>query len=191
MKLNLRKASALQLAINEQIAAVDIPVSVTIDRYDDPTEVTLKAASKFAEGIAKKRELFTVLYVVRQKTAAESERAGVSSLLAQSAHIDKIISLLTPLATVRNFAKTNEQLTDAMADLRKEALTPVQYAHQRRESFETSIITEDQAKACKKEIADLKRKKQGISDMLLEANVKYEIELSAQEEGILKKHGIL
>lgn len=191
MKLNLRKASALQLAINEQITATEMPVSLTIDRYDDPLDVAFKAADKFAEGLVKKRELFTILYVIRQKTAAESERAGVSSLLAQSAHIEKLISLLTPLATTRNFAKTAQQLAEASADLRKEALTPVQYAHQRRESFETSLLTEDQAKAWKKEIADLKRKKQGISDSLLEANVKYEIELSPQEEEILKKYGIL
>ena len=191
MKLNLRKASALQLAIHEQISAAEMPLSVTIDRYSVPTEVTEKATVKFAEGLAKKRELFDVLYSIRQKTSAASELSGVSGLLAEGAHIEKVVSLLSPLAATSEFAKTNEQLTEALADLRKEALTPVQYAHQRRESFETSILTEDQAKAWQKEIADLKRRKQAISDALLEANVKNEIEVSEQEESILKKYGIL
>lgn len=191
MKLNLRKSSALQMAINEQISATDTPVSVTIDRYSDPTGVTLKAASKFAEGLAKKRDLFGVLYSVRQKTAAVSEQAGVSKLLAEIAHIEKTASLLTPLATNGSFAKTAGQLNEAFLNLKEEAAIPVQYAHQRRESFETSIITEDQAKAWKVEIADLKRKRQSLSDSLLEANVKNEVEVSAQEEEILKKYGIL
>lgn len=191
MKLNLRKASALQLAIHEQISAADMPLSVTIGRYDFPVALTNKTQGKFLDGLTKKRELFDVLYSIRQKTSAASELAGVSGLLAESAHIEKTVSLLSPLASTREFAKTNEQLTEALADLRKEAQTPVQYAHQRRESFETSIITEDAAKAWQKEIADLKRRKQAISDALLEANVKNEIEVSEQEESILKKYGIL
>ena len=191
MKLNLRKASALQLAIHEQISAADMPLSVTIGRYDFPVALTNKTQGKFLDGLTKKRELFDVLYSIRQKTSAASELAGVSGLLAESAHIEKTVSLLSPLASTREFAKTNEQLTEALADLRKEAQTPVQYALQRRESFETSIITEDAAKAWQKEIADLKRRKQAISDALLEANVKNEIEVSEQEESILKKYGIL
>jgi hypothetical protein len=191
MKLNLRKSSALQLAINEQIALAEMPLSVTIERYDLPLGKTSNTAEKFAVGLTKKRELFEVLYSIRQKTSAASEQAGVSSLLAESAQIEKLIALLNPLSLIRDFAKTTDQLTEALADLRKEAATPVQYAHLRRESFETSIITEDQTKEWKKEIADLKRRKQGISDALLEANVKNEIEVSEQEEVILKKYGIL
>jgi len=191
MKLNLRKASALQLAINEQIAAVDMPVSVTIGRYDSPSQVTEKAFSKFSEGLAKKRDLFTVLYSIRQKTAAASEQAGVSRLLADSAHVEKVISLLTPLASISEFAKTSTQLDAALQDLRNETTLQPQYSYQKRESFNVGIIAEDATKEWKEEIAELKRKKQSLSDQLLEANVKNEIEVSEQEEDILKKYGIL
>lgn len=83
MKLNLRKASALQVAINEQIAAVDMPVSATISRYDIPAKVVQKATERFAEGFHKKRALLAVLYSIRRKTAAASEAAGVLAQVRQ------------------------------------------------------------------------------------------------------------
>lgn len=191
MKLNLRKASALQLAINEQISATEMPVSVTITRYDNPIKLTAEAADKLVEGLSKKRQLLAVLYSIRRKNATASEAAGISGFLAEIAFIDKKVVLLNSLARVNTFAKTEGQLNAAIHDLRNEAAIPVQYAHQRRESFETSLIIEDQVKAWKKEIADMKREKQDFSDALLEANVKNEIELSETEETILKKYGIL
>ena len=191
MKLNLRKASALQIAINDQIAATEMPISVTIERYDIPADVTQKATVKFREGLTKKRELFDVLYSIRQKTSAASEQAGVSRLLAENAHIEKLISLLSPLVSVRVFAKTEAQLDAALADLQKETTQQAQYGYQKRDSFETGVVTEDQSKAWSKDIAYLKRNKQTISDALLEANIKNEIEVSEKEEVILKKYGIL
>jgi hypothetical protein len=191
MKLNLRKSSALQLAISEQIASTEMPLSVSIGRYDNPVKERDSAVAKFKDGYNKKRALIAVLYSIRRKTATASEAAGVSNLLAEIACIDKIVGMLDSISRISVFAKTDAQLDAAITDLRNEASIPVQYAHQRRESFEESVISEDQVKVWKDEIAAKKREKQGFSDSLLDANVKNEIEVSEQEEAILKKYGIL
>lgn len=190
MKLNLRKANALQIAIGQQIAVVEMPVSVNIDRYVSPLDVVEKAQAVFNAGLLKKQELFEVLYIIREKTAAASFRAGVSDLLAKDAHIGKQIALLEPLARVRVYAKTPQQLSAAQLDLIEDK-QPVQYAHQRRESFEVGFIHEAATKAWETEVAVLKRRKQTISDALLEANVKNEIELSDLQTEILKKYGLV
>jgi hypothetical protein len=189
--MNLRKASALQLAIREQIAAADLKTITTIGRYDSPIELTQKALMKFSEELQKTRALLTVLYGIRKKLANASEAAGVSDLLAEMAHLDKTIELLKPLSELKDFARTNEMLEEARTDLRKETTQEAHYPYNKRESFTVSVIPEAWTTEYKKEIAELRKKKQALSEQLLNANVKNEIKVSEEEEALLKRYDIL
>lgn len=189
MKINLRKSAALQIAIEKQIEAAEMPLTVNIDRYVTPEDVVQKAKETFNAGFLQKLELLDVLYGIRERTAAAGHRAGVPTLLTKDVHIGKKIAWLEPFAKIRDFAKTTRELGLAQQDLQNDP--PVQYAHQRRDFFTVSIVGENDVKSRQREVANLKREKQAISDLLLDANVKNEIDLTPYEEEILKKYGLI
>jgi hypothetical protein len=191
MEMTLRKAAALQLAINEQIQQTEMPVTVTVTRYVNPAEVTDKGRKKFIAGLAKKRDLLGALYSIRNRVAGASEKAGVSTLLAKIAHADKLIGILTSLAAVKDFEMTDTQLLAAQDDLKRDSTADARLSYMRRDQFEASLISEAAVTAFKDEIANLKKEKQELSDLLLTANVTSKISLSEQEESILMKYGIL
>jgi len=188
MKLTLRKANALQLLINEQINTTALNTSVTVIRYDDPVKLVLSAVEKFEEAFLKKLALLAVLYSVRQKVSDASQKAGVPAILSEVARIDKVTGVLKPLAELAVFAPEEEALKEAFSDLKKDA--PVN-AYSRKDSFTTGIIPQKWVPGYAKEVSDLRKQKQKLSDKLLELNIQNQIELSLTEEEVLKRYDLI
>lgn len=189
MKLTLRKANALQLLINESIGATSISTQVSVGKYDDPIAAIIHAGTIFSAALDKTRNLLAVLYSIRQKVANASHEAGVSTILSEVAHIDKLTAVLKPLATLSSFAPTEEVLKEAHADLKKDQ--PVNSYSQQRNAFTTGAIPQGWIPAYLKEVSDLRKRKQSLSDKLLELNIRHEIELSEEEETVLKKYDLI
>ena len=189
MKLTLRKANALQLLINEHIAATSISTQVSVSKYDDPLLAVIHAGEVFLASLAKTRSLLEVLYLIRQKVADASHKAGVSTILSEVAHIDKLTGVLKPLASLSSFAPTEEVLRETHADLKKDA--PQNSYSSRRDAFQTGAIPQTWLPTYVKEVSDLRKKKQSLSDKLLELNIKNEIELSENEEETLKRYDLI
>jgi hypothetical protein len=189
MKLTLRKANALQLLINESIGSTSISTQVSIGKYDDPKLAIIHAASIFQAALDKTRYLLAVLYSIRQKVSNESHEAGVSAILSEVAHIDKLAAVLKPLASVSSFAPDENVLFEAHADLKKEQ--PVNSYSPRSNSFTTGAIPQGWIPTYLKEVSDLRKRKQSLSDKLLDLNIRHEIELSEEEETVLKKYDLI
>lgn len=189
MKLTLRKANALQLLINEQIASTSISTQVSISKYDDPVLAVIHAGEIFLASLAMTRALLEVLYSIRKKVADASHRAGISTILSEVAHIDKLTGVLEPLASLSSFAPTEGVLREAHADLKKEV--PLNSYGSRRDALQTGAIPQAWIPVYVKEVSDLRKKKQSLSDKLLELNIKNEIELSEAEEETLKKYDLI
>jgi len=189
MKLTLRKANALQLLINESISATSISTQVSVGKYDDPIAAVIHAGEIFLASFAKNETLLSVLYSIRQKVADAGHAAGISKILSEIAHIDKLSAILKPLAATSSFAPTEEVLREAHADLKKEQ--PANAYGSRRDAFTTGAIPQGWIPGFVKQVSDLRKKKQSLSDKLLELNIKHEIELSASEEETLKKYDII
>lgn len=189
MKLTLRKANALQLLINEQISATSISTQVSVGKYDDPIAAVIHAGEVFQASLAKTRFLLEVLYSIREKVAKSSHAAGVSTILSEVAHIDKLTGVLKPLASTSSFAPAENVLLEAHADLKKE-VSQASYS-QRAGAFQTGAIPQGWIPAYLKEISELRKRKQSLSDKLLELNIQNEIELAGNEEEILKKYDLI
>lgn len=189
MKLTLRKANALQLLINESIASTSISTQVSIGKYDDPKLAVIHAGGIFQAALDKTRSLLAVLYSIRQKVSDESHEAGVSKILSEVAHIDKLSGVLKPLAQTSSFAPTENVLLEAHADLKKDQ--PVNSYSSRANAFTTGAIPQTWIPAYLKEVSDLRKRKQSLSDKLLELNIRHEIELSEEEETVLKKYDLI
>ena len=189
MKLTLRKANALQLLINEQIASTSIQTQVSVGKYDNPTAAVIHAGEIFLLTLEKTRSLLAVLYSIREKVAKSSHSAGVSAILSEVAHIDKLSAVLKPLANLSSFAPTEEVLLAAHADLKKDV--PQTSYSQPKNSFTTGAIPPNWLPGYVKEVSDLRKRKQSLSDKLLELNITHEIELSSAEEETLKKYDLI
>ena len=189
MKITLRKANALQLLLNEKIAAINLPVVVSVSRYDDPCLLVISAAASLREAVSKKKNLLGVLYSIRQASASANHRSGISDILSEVAHIDKLSAALKPLAENVQFAPTEEVLREAHADLKKE-VAPVGYGS-RRDAFNTGFMPQKWAQSYIEEVSELRKRKQSLSDRLLELNINNEIELSDEEEQVLKAYDLI
>ena len=190
MKLTLRKANAIQLLINEQLAATSIPTQASIGKYDDPVASVIAAAGLHKTSLDKKKELLSVLYSIRVKVAKTSHSAGVGDILSEVAYIDKLSEVLQPLAKTTQFAPSEAVLLAAHEDLKKEQPNANAYGG-RRDVFTTGIIPPGWIPTYASEVKELRLRKQSLSDKLLELNIKNEIELTSEEEAILKKHDVI
>lgn len=188
MKLTLRKANALQLLINEQIASTEIPTSANVSKYDDPTLLVIAVANTLDQGVKKKTSLLKVLYSLRKKAAEESHKAGIPEILADMAFMDKVSAVLEPLSKLKNFAPSEEVLKQAFEDLKREAPAA---GYNRRDSFGTGVVPPGWVSAWVAELSSLRKQKQNLSDRLLELNVRHEIELDGDEELTLKLYDLI
>lgn len=189
MKITLRKASAVQLVINEFLNGSVLSTTVSVGRYDDPSVVIGEATAKFSAVLAQKSVLLNVLYSLRKKVATKSHEAGIPDILADIAFLEKYANLLKPLSQVSKFLPSVEVVAQQQADLKAEAQNTARYGS--RDSFEVSLIQSGWVENYTSDLSKLRKQKQNLSDRLLELNVRNEIELDENEEKVLKLYDLI
>jgi len=186
MKLSLRKASAIQAIINEQINE-PFSGSITIGKYDDAAKLVGEGVKNFAEVIEKKHSLIAALYFIRDSVAIASSASGVSSILAELARLSKEDQFAKQLAATGAFIPSGAVIAEAIADIKKE---PTQYTS-RKDSISISIVSKEIVENAKKQLLNIRKDKQKLSDKLLHLNVTTEISLNDNIEAILKKYDVI
>jgi len=187
MKLTLRKANAIQAAINEMIKGLDLSTTVTLNEFEDTEEQIQTVRDRFWTHAATRSKLVMALYEIRAKVAGANAAAGINDMLANVAHLEKEIGFYNMLAS--KGAQTalrvlNGQLKK-LAEVKDEG-----FGYSRRDVV-TSIFSEDEINDFKRMAADKKRQKQSLQDTLLELNVQTEIELEEGTASFLQKADIL
>lgn len=189
MNINLRKANALQLAIKQAIKETEVKTTVTISRFDNPLTKHSEARAEHEIAVKKKDVLVDALYAIRKLTAQAGTVAGVSDVLADIAEVDEQIGVVKPLADIKEFAPKNDEVLQAQFDDMKNEQQGQNVYHRRRDSIDVCLIHE--ADNLVKVLADLRLKKQKLSDDLLERNVKTEITLTSEIVITLKKFNLV
>ena len=85
MNITLRKASALQNAINETLKGLEVTTTVTVDEFQDAGAVIAAKRNEVSQTVVRKAVLLDVLYAVRKGVAAANATAGITDLLAEVA----------------------------------------------------------------------------------------------------------
>lgn len=187
MKLTLRKANAVQAAINEAIKASELNYSVTLNEFEDVTEQIETARSRFFTPFDTRKKLVDALYEIRRKVATANADAGINDMLSGVARAEKIISFNTMLAS--KGTQTALRVLDGQVKKNAEAKDEG-YGYSRRDVV-TSIFTEAEIEGFRRIAADYKREKQRLQDQLLELNVQTEIELDKETAVFLETVDIL
>lgn len=189
MQISLRKANALQAAINDSIKAVDVSTEVTINEFQDPEVVLADAVSTFSKNIARRANLNSALYAIRNAVGNANVTAGIAERLTNIAYTEKVIQMYASL--VNSSVRTNlVELTGKLDKIRKADAGQSRYGLY-SESVTTGILSEEQIVEFKTAIAKAKKEKQKLQDQVLELNIQTKIDLTDETIATLTAENLL
>ena len=190
MKINLRKANALQLSVQEAIKSIKFDTEVKINEFQVAEDEITKAREAFAAKQERHRGLLNSLYDIRKAVSQANATQGVDVKLADVALMDKKIQYLAELAgkSVRDSVEVVAGKLDKLRN-RKEDSRSLYYGHDA--TVDTSIFTAEDIAGFRAAVNMGKKAKQKLQDELLEINVRTEIDLSADAVTVLTSEGLL
>lgn len=187
MKVSLRKANAIQAAINEALNGLDLSVDLALDEFSRLPEAKLDAKLRFENNMNERTSLITALYEIRNAVAAANASAGINEQLAKVARLEKDIQLFTRLAK-QEVEVADDILRGKQAKIanRKEE---VYYG--RDDVIRTTFLSQENIDSFVASLKAAKKDKVAAQDALLELNVRTEIELSENTVATLKRVGTI
>jgi hypothetical protein len=190
MKINLRKANALQLSVQEAIKSIKFDTEVKINEFQVAEDVIAKAREDFAAKQERHRGLLNSLYDIRKAVSQANAAQGVDVKLADVALMDKKIQYLADLAgkTVRESVEVVAGKMDKLRN-RKESTSSLYYGHDA--TVDTSIFTAEDIAGFRTAVSLGKKAKQKLQDELLDINVRTEIVLADDIAAMLTAEGLL
>lgn len=187
MKITLRKASVLQNAINDVLKQIDIKSEVALTEFHQPEAEIERARAEIAQAIDRRELLIKSLYDIRQQVANANHDAGVNSNLTAVAALEKQIQFYTGLA-----GKEVRQSADVLAGkLRKISESKSERLYGYGDTVNTGVFTAEEIAKFKRDVAELKKSKQQLQDLILELNVRTEIDLSNETVTTLQAEGLI
>jgi len=186
MKITLRKASALQNAINDTLKSIELKSEVSLNEYQDAESLITAARVKLFAQVERKVNLHVALYDIRNAVAVANHTQNVGGNLTEVARIEKDIQVFSSLA-----AKAVREDAVVIAGKMEKLKTRKEDSYYRADGVDTSVLMQDDLDRVKTIVADLKKNKQQFQDMILETNVRTEIELGEKAEATLRSEGLL
>jgi hypothetical protein len=105
MKITLRKANALQLAIGEAVKNIDIVTDAKINEFQSGETEIARVAAEFRTNLERRTQLMNVMYAIRKSVSTANAGAGVDVKLADVAQLEKQVQFYNGLPA-RRFAMT-------------------------------------------------------------------------------------
>lgn len=189
MNITLRKANALQTAIQEHIKSIDIKTSVSMNEFQLPFDEISHARETLLANDKRRADLTATLYVIRAQVGDANSASGVGAQLAQAAYIDKRVAQLKTLVD----SKASDSLDVVVGKLDKirndkgESRRSI-YAG---DTVDTGVLDAAQIDQFKTDMQMLKKQKQAINDKVLELNIRTEITLSDSDVALLKQEQLI
>jgi uncharacterized protein YdcH (DUF465 family) len=191
MNLTLRKANAVQTAINDAIKSIEIKTSVELNEFQSVEAELQKANATLFANDARRQRLLLALYNIRGLVGQANATSGVDTKLATAAFLDKRIAQLDELAkaeVITDLAVITGKL-DKIKNSKDESARSRIYGYS--DTVSTSVVSAEQLTTIKNEIKNLKKQKQKVNDEILELNIKTEIPLSEEVIGTLTSEGLV
>ena len=191
MNLTLRKANAVQTAINDAIKGIEIKTTVELNEFQGVEAELQKANTALFANDARRQRLLLALYNIRGLVGQANATSGVDTKLATAAFLDKRLAQLAELASVEvitDLAVITGKL-DKIKNSKDDASRGRIYGY--TDTVSTSVVSAEQLVTIKNEIKNLKKQKQKVNDEILELNIKTEIPLSEEVIGTLTSEGLV
>jgi hypothetical protein len=190
MKITLRKANAVQAAINETLKGLSFENQVRINEFEDAETKITAAQTKHRENVERKLDLLYALYSIRKSVSRANYDAGINDMLADVARLEKDVQFFSGLSKAE-VRETSVILVGKLDKIRNRKEDSRASIYGREDDVTTSVFTADDITNFKKLAADAKKRKQKLQDTLLEVNVRAEIELAPEVEETLKQEDLI
>ena len=187
MKLSLRKASALQNAIQDHLKTLDFKTSITLNEFQEVHTELFNARAELLKNDVRRSELTRVNYEIRKLVGRANVESGVADMLTECALIDKRLGHLKGLSE-SNVAQDINVLNGKVAKLKEGDSNARLYG---RDVIESGVLDQNQIELFKSQIRELKKEKQSFNDKILELNVRTEITLDDEAVKILQKEQLI
>jgi hypothetical protein len=190
MKITLRKANALQLAIGETVKNISAETDVKINEFQDGEAEIVRVAAELQSNIARRNQLLGAMYEVRQAVSTANAAAGVDVKLASVARLEKDIQFYNGLAgkKVREDAVVVAGQLNKLRESKDDSRRSI-YGY--ATTVDTSVLTAEDIRSFRTAAATAKKAKQKLQDELLEINVRTEIEIAQDTVQFLTAEGLL
>lgn len=188
MKITLRKANALQLAIGEAVKNISVEADVKINEFQNGEAEIARAVTEFRTNLTRRTQLMDAMYAIRKAVSTANASAGVDVKLADVAHQEKQVQFYNALASkkVREDAVVVEGQLNKLRESKDDSRRVI---YNYTSTVDTSVLTADDLTSFRFAAAAAKKAKQKLQDELLEINVRTEIEVSNVD--LLTAEGLL
>lgn len=188
MDITLRKANALQTAINEVINGLDLSTEVEINEFQSPKSVIENTAELFTENLVRRGALIDALYEIRALVSRANTESGINDALVKLARNEKQMGFYNRLSKIAPMTEM-DVITGQLGKIKSRDASDL---YGRREDVvRTNILQIEDIENFTKIAKNLKREKQKIQDELLELNVQTYISLSESTVKSLQEEDIL
>lgn len=191
MNISLRKANAIQNAINDTIKGIKINLTAEFNEFQDPAVELQRLNAEIFSNDKRRSDLLTAQFNIRGLVGAANATSGVDAKLTQAAFIDKRIAQLETFSGAEQMTDMGvisgklEKIRTRVNDNSRASL------YGRDDTVHTGLLTKDQIDTAKGMIRDLKNQKQKLNDEILELNVRTEITLTSEVEQVLRSEGLI
>ena len=190
MNISLRKANALQNAIQDAVKGIEIKTTVELNEFQNIAVELKKANDQLFGNDTRRQKLLVALYNIRGLVGTANAQSGIDLKLATAAFVDKRVVQLEELAKAQTVTDFNvlEGKIEKIKSLKDEARSRI-YGY--ADTVSTSVISQEQQDQIKAEILNLKKQKQKLNDEILELNIKTEVPLSEEVVKTLQAEGLV
>ena len=190
MKITLRKANALQLAIGEAVKNISVDTDVKINEFQNGEVEILRVAAEFQENLARRDRLVEAMYEIRKSVSVANSAAGVDGKLADVARFEKHVQFYNALASkkVRESTAVVEGQLNKLRESKDDSRRSI-YGY--ASTVDTSVLSAEDIRGFRSQAAEAKKAKQKLQDELLEINVRTEIEIAQDAVQFLTAEGLL
>lgn len=189
MNITLRKANALQNAIQDHIKTIEVKTSVSINEFQAPGGEMSRALDTVVSNDRRRADLTEALYKIRALVGKQNVYVGVSDHLARAAYVDKRIAQLKTLAE-SSVAENLDVINGKLDKIRNDKSDRGGF-YGRQDSVETGVFTTAQIDGFKAEMQALKKEKQTINDKILELNIRTELNVDGDTAALLQREGLI
>lgn len=191
MKITLRKASVLQKSLQDLTRSIALKTTVSISEFAKPSEVISRGQQEFEAQFDRKRRAVAATYAIRAAVAEANASSGINQLLTQVAETQAMIGVLEVFQnqSVETMLPA-EEIAGRLEKIRQRPADGRHALYGTSDTVDTSVLGQDRLASIKRELQDLRKKKQNLQDRILELNVRTEVELG-QEIEFLKAEGLI
>lgn len=191
MKINLRKAHAVQRSVQELISSIQIETTIEVNEFQDPGTEVQNAAQRLLNNDMRRSDLLMALYTLRTLAGTANHTSGLNMRLSHGAFLDKRIAQLTQLTA--NEAKIMDPavLAGKLEKIRTRPADSRASVYGLHDEVRTGVMTQEQIDNIKTIINELKKQKQALNDEILELNVRSEVELTPEVEAVLVREKLV